>query len=68
MVKSTECKMDDLQIAVKAKRTPRFKAGADLSKNVNRIEVSIDQEAWEESETISFEVKIINEVCKEVCN
>lgn len=63
MANSKGCESNDLQIAVKAKRTPRFKAGAELSKSVNRVEVNIDQEAWEESEMISFEVKILNEAC-----
>ena len=63
MSNSKGCKSNDLQIAVKAKRTPRFKAGADLSKSVNRVEVNVDQESWEESEMIAFEVKILNEDC-----
>lgn len=63
MANVKECESNDLQIAVKARRAPRFKAGADLSKSVNRVEVNVDQETFEDSEMISFEVKILNEAC-----
>jgi nucleoid DNA-binding protein len=43
MNKPEECMSNDLQIAVKAKTRPRFKAGAELSKTVNRVEVNVDQ-------------------------
>lgn len=54
---------NDLQIAVKAKTRPRFKAGAELNKIVGRIEVNVDQQVWEDAEEIAFEVKIIREAC-----
>lgn len=63
MNRSEECMSSDLQIAVKAKTRPRFKAGAELSTSVNRVEVNVDQQVWEEAEEIAFEVKIIREAC-----
>jgi hypothetical protein len=69
MNKPEECMSNDLQIAVKAKTRPRFKAGAELSKTVNRVEVNVDQQVWEEAEEIAFEIKIIREACKpKPCN
>lgn len=58
-----ECQSDDLQIKVRAKRAPKFKAGTELANSVNSIMVDVDQEACENSETIALDIRISKEVC-----
>lgn len=53
-------KPEDLKILVKAKKRPKFKAGSELAGSVNRLEVNVDQDITEDSETITLEVKLMN--------
>ena len=53
-----EVKCDGLQISLKAKKRPRFKAGAELSNSVNRVEVAVDHTIENETEMIDLSIKI----------
>jgi len=63
MENSKECQSSDLQIAVKAKRTPRFKAGAELSKSVNLIDVEYNEEVNDTHEMLEVKLLLRSEDC-----
>ena len=51
-----KCTQSDLQVNVKSRRSPRFKAGSDLSAKVNLVDVDFNEELNDDHEL--FEVKI----------
>lgn len=63
MANTKECDSNDLQIAVKAKRTPRFKAGAELSKSVNLIDVEYNEEVTDTYEMLEVKLLLRSEDC-----
>lgn len=57
------CQANDLMINVKAKRRPRFKAGAELSSAVNIVDVNVDQEIGEDFEALEIKIRLNSETC-----
>lgn len=51
-------KCEGLQINVKAKKRPRFKAGAELSSTVNSVDVAVDHTIENDTEMIDLSIKI----------
>ena len=49
---------DDTIIRVKAKKCPRFKAGADLSGKVNIIDVELNEDSTGECESFELNIQI----------
>lgn len=51
-------KCEGLQINLKAKKRPRFKAGAELSSSVNSVDIGVDHTIENETEMIDLSIKI----------
>lgn len=49
-----------LDINVKARRKPRFKAGSDLSSSVNIMNIDVDHEIADNHEVIELKLQLIN--------
>lgn len=58
-----KCTTDDLEVHVKSKVVPRFKAGAELSGKVNRLAVEVNEEQTETSDTIEVKMVLSREQC-----
>ena len=59
MLNERESKLD---ILVKARKAPRFKAGSDLSGKVNRVDVDFDEQYLDDSQSIELKVTIVQEL------
>lgn len=59
-----KCFNEDVNIIVKARRRPRFKAGSELSSKVNRVEISLDQDELEDASVLGINLLISSEVCE----
>ena len=57
------CSKSDLTVALKTRRSPRFKAGAELSGKVNRVEVDFNEELTEDAELMEINIHLISEAC-----
>jgi hypothetical protein len=55
---------DDMVIRVKAKKCPRFKAGADLSSKVNRIDVELNEDYSGECENFELNIHLQSKITK----
>lgn len=60
------CTNNELILNVKAKRAPRFKAGATLSKKVNLVDVDLIEHFEEDFESTEIKMKFKIESC--YCN
>lgn len=49
-----------LDVNVKARRVPRFKAGSELSSSKSIIDVDVDHEIGEDQEVIELKLSLIN--------
>lgn len=58
-----KCIKSDLILEVKAKRTPRFKAGSDLHGKVNLVTIDLNEEIDEESELVELKLHLTSEHC-----
>ena len=47
------------------KKTIRFKAGADVSSSVNKMDVNVLEDKDEKFETLEVQIKLTNQVCSE---
>lgn len=59
------CSKSDLQVSVKARRRPRFKAGSDLSSKVNFVDVDFNEELNEDHELVEVKISLSSERCSE---
>lgn len=53
-----DCKTKEWDIKLKAKKSPRFKAGSELADKVNKMSVDINEEADENSVTTDVDMEI----------
>ena len=60
------CTQSDLIVNVKRKVTPRFKAGADLSKKVNAVDIGWDETHEEDNSILEFHIHLKAEKCTAV--
>ncbi len=58
------CTDSDLILNVR-KKTIRFKAGADVSSSVNKMDVNVFEDKDEKFETLEVQIKLTNQVCSE---
>ena len=58
------CTNSDLILNVR-KKTIRFKAGADVSSSVNKMDVNVIDDRDEKFETLEVQIKLTNQVCSE---
>jgi hypothetical protein len=58
------CTNSDLILNVR-KKTIRFKAGADVSSSVNKMDVNVIEDRDEKFETLEVQIKLTNQVCSE---
>ena len=58
----SECTSRDLILNVKS-RTPRFKAGADLSKSVNLVDLDYNSEVHDNFELMELKLVLRSEDC-----
>ena len=58
------CTYSDLILNVR-KKTIRFKAGADVSSSVNKMDVNVLEDKDEKFETLEVQIKLTNQVCSE---
>ncbi len=58
------CTNSDLILNVR-KKTIRFKAGADVSSSVNKMDVNVLEDKDEKYETLEVQIKLTNQVCSE---
>jgi len=58
------CTDSDLILNVR-KKTIRFKAGADVSSSVNKMDVNVFEDKDEKIETLEVQIKLTNQVCSE---
>lgn len=64
--KMTKTEVMDVQI--KARRRPRFKAGSELSGKVNRVAITIDQNSNEDADAESLDIGLKWETEAELAN
>ena len=57
------CTQSDLIVNVKRKVTPRFKAGAELVKTVNAVDIGWDEKHECDSTTLEFHIHLKAEEC-----
>jgi len=57
------CSKSDLTVQVKSRRSPRFKAGSELSGKVNLVAIDFNEEINETSESIEFKLQLVSESC-----
>jgi len=58
------CTNSDLILNVR-KKTIRFKAGADVSSSVNKMDVNVIEDRDEKFDTLEVQIKLTNQVCSE---
>ncbi len=58
------CTNSDLILNVR-KKTIRFKAGADVSSSVNKMDVNVLEDKDDKFETLEVQIKLTNQVCSE---
>lgn len=59
---SNDCTSRDLVLNVRAK-TPKFKAGADLSKSVNLVDLEYNSEVHDDVELLDLKLHLRKEDC-----
>ena len=64
-----KCSQSDLIVNVRSRRSPRFKAGSELSGKVNLVEVDYNEEVTEDSELVEVKLVLTSKACsaEEVC-
>ena len=64
-MEKANCANQDLVLNIKSKRKPRFKAGADLSTHVNRLDVDFNHDITDEAEVIEVKLHLTSELCEQ---
>ena len=59
---NNNCTSRDLVLNLKS-RTPKFKAGADLSKSVNLVDLDYNSEVHEDHEVLELKLQLRSEDC-----
>jgi hypothetical protein len=57
------CVSDNLEVQISTKNVVRFKAGAELSGKVNKVDVAVSEEVDETSETFGLKIVISRTAC-----
>ena len=57
------CQTENLVMDIKAKRSPRFKAGSDLSGKVNMVAIHLNEESTEDAELFELKMELKFERC-----
>lgn len=60
------CKLQDLIVQIRTKNKVKFKAGADLSGNVNIANIEVNEEHSDESHLISFQIELKKQWCTRI--
>lgn len=61
------CTNSDLILNVR-KKSIRFKAGADVSSSVNKMDVNVSEDKDEKFETLEVQIRLSNESCSQNLN
>lgn len=61
------CTNSDLILNVR-KKSIRFKAGADVSSSVNKMDVNVSEDKDEKFETLEVQIRLSNESCLKTLN
>ena len=61
------CTNSDLILNVR-KKSIRFKAGADVSSSVNKMDVNVSEDKDEKFETLEVQIRLSNESCTQNLN
>lgn len=62
-MKAENCANSNLNVSIKTKRRPRFKAGAELSSAVNLVAVDVVEEMIEDTEVFEINIKLDSTRC-----
>ncbi len=57
------CTNSEVKVDLSVRRTPRFKAGADLSGKLNRVSVDLNEELHEDHELLEVKITLETEHC-----
>lgn len=59
----TNCSKSDLTVALKMRRSPRFKAGSELSSKVNHVAVEFNEDLTDDAELMEIKINLTSEAC-----
>jgi len=57
------CKQNDFDLKISCKKSIRFKAGAELSSSVNKMDVEVNEELDEKFETLVVSISLGQQQC-----
>jgi len=60
-------KEEVFDVQIRARRSPRFKAGSDLAKKVNRVVVDVNHDVNHDEEVVSINLKWVSSSEKDDC-
>lgn len=63
---ASECQNESLDLMIKARRAPRFKAGSELSAKVNRVVVDLNEETTDDAELFELKLELWFERCAHI--
>lgn len=63
-MENTNCKKEQLNVAIRASRNVRFKAGSDLSTKVNRVVVDVNEDLSDDQYNLVISIHLFAEDCK----
>ena len=63
-MENTNCKKEQLNVAIRASRNVRFKAGSDLSTKVNRVVVDVNEDLSGDEHNLVISIHLFEEDCK----
>lgn len=58
-----DCQTEGLILDLKTRRSPRFKAGSDLSTKVNLVSIDLNEEVTEHAELFELKLEVKFERC-----
>ena len=62
-MEENKCTNSELEVTLNARRSPRFKAGSDLSSRVNLVAIDFNEEMDETSESVELKIRLSSEAC-----
>ena len=62
------CTQGNFDLKISSKKTIRFKAGAELSSSVNKMDVNVSEDKDEKFETLEVQIRLSNESCPQNLN
>lgn len=65
-MEENKCTNSELEVTLNARRSPRFKAGSDLSSRVNLVAIDFNEEMDETSESVELKIRLSSEACAQV--